>query len=112
MEIILRGPMAHIILQECVDVSEIIQDTMLRPPEKYSLELHLDKNSKLISLIVSNIGSSFENLMKILNFFAKKYSKLQGPKFQSLYHSFLELIKELRKKKLLYPRNLFRFDFE
>ena len=112
MEIIFRGPIAHIILQDRAEVSEIIQDTMLRPPEKYFLEIHLDKNSNLISVIALNIGSSFDNLIRVLNYFTKKYAKFEESKYQALSHSFLDLIKELQKRKPLYPRNLFRFDME
>ena len=66
----------------------------------------------VISLIVMNIGTSFDSLIRVLDYFAKKYSKLEEPKYQSISQSFLQIIRELRRKKPLYPKNLFRFDLE
>ena len=112
MKVILRGTMAHILVQECDAVEDIMHDVMLRPPEKYYLEIHFDQNHEVVSLIVLNIGTSIESLIRVLDYFAKKYSKLEESNYQSISQSFLRIIRELRKKKPLYPRNLFRFDLE
>ncbi|MFX1295537.1 MAG: hypothetical protein ACFFD2_11900 [Promethearchaeota archaeon] len=112
MNIILRGMMVHILLKDNTNISEIIQDSMSHPPEKYHLEIHIDINQEVISLIFFKIGPNIENLINILEYFAKKYSKIQDPKYDSICRTFLQIIKELRKKKILFPRNLFQFDIE
>ncbi|MHA1650775.1 MAG: hypothetical protein ACTSYB_11320 [Candidatus Helarchaeota archaeon] len=112
MKFILRGTIAHILLKEDTVVSDIIQDIMLQAPKKYYLETHLDENNEVISLIIQNIGSDFERIIEVLEYFAKKYNKIKDPKYNSISNTFFELTKELRRTKPLSPRNLFRFDRE
>ena len=103
--------MAHIVLQETSEIVEIIHDIIIHPPEKYSLEIHLDKNQAIVSLIILDCGSSLENLQRILNFFIKKYEKQED--HASIAQKFLEILEELRKMKpKIYSKNWFRFDSE
>ena len=104
--------MAHIIVKEDTDISEIIQDIMLYPPEKYYIEIHLDKNYNVLGLIILNVGISFENIVKTLEYFARKYNEMQEPKYKSLSLSFSQIIKEMQEIKPLYPENLFQLDKE
>ena len=102
--------MTHIILQDNCEVDDIIQDIMLHPPEKYRLEVHLDKQGEVLSVILLDTGVSTENLVRVLNFFQKKYEK--NPKYEAISSTFSEIIRELRRIKPVYPKNLFRFDTE
>ncbi len=100
--------MAHLILHESTEVTDIIQDIMLHPPEKYNIEIHLNENHEVLSIIVLDCGGSPENITRILKFFVKKYEKTNN----LIALQFLQIIKELRKLKPMYPKNLFRFDLE
>ncbi len=116
MRFIMRGTMSHILLKENSLVEEIVQDIMLAPPEKYYIEIHLTKNSELesevVSIIILNTDTSFGNIVRTLEYFATKYSKMQDPKYNSISHEFLQIIDEMQRMKPLYPKNLFRFDNE
>ena len=108
MKITVRGKMAHILLLESTNVTDIIQDMLLHPPEKYGIEIHLNSNHEIISVILLGCGGSHENIMRILKFFIKKYEKTHN----TIALQFLQIIKELRKSKPMYPKNFFRFDSE
>jgi hypothetical protein len=84
MKVIMRGMMVHILLHEEGEIAEIFQDTLIQPPEKFNIEIHLDKNHKIISLILLDVGTNTCEL----------------------------IIKELAKQEPLYQKNLFRFDIE
>ncbi|MHA1263771.1 MAG: hypothetical protein ACTSRS_00905 [Candidatus Helarchaeota archaeon] len=110
MRFLIRGTMAHILLKENTSVVDIVQDIMLRPPEKYTVEFHFDENHELISLIIMNCGASYENIIRILNFFVKKYEKMTAYDF--IAPQLANLIKEFHKVKPVSPKNLFRFDLD
>ncbi|NVM54068.1 MAG: hypothetical protein HWN66_10245 [Candidatus Helarchaeota archaeon] len=110
MKFLMRGTIAHIILQENTKITDIIQEIMVRPPEKYSLEVHLDRNREVVSIIIFDIGGGTEKIITILKFFIKTYEKKQD--YDSIVLSFRQIIRELYKIKPIYPRNLFRFDSE
>jgi len=116
MQIIMRGTMAHILLQDTHEIKDIIQDIILQPPEKYDVEINLDANNEVVSLIILDSGST-EKMIRILELLANKYkniseTNLEEPKFKSIHQVLLEIIRSLRKMSPLYPRNFFRFDTE
>ncbi|MDD1776646.1 MAG: hypothetical protein LUQ65_00635 [Candidatus Helarchaeota archaeon] len=110
MKIIMRGMMVHILLREDGEITEIFQDTMIQPPEKFNIELHLDKNHDVLSLILLDVGTNTEHIISILkNFILKFKDAAQYPHFATTFES---IIKELAKQEPLYQKNLFRFDIE
>ena len=108
MKIVVRGTMTHLLFHESTDVEEIIQDMMLHPPEKYEIEIHLNHHQEVLSIILLGCEGSPETIIRILKFFIKKYEKTHD----ALALQFLQIIKELREMKPIYPKNLFRFDLE
>ena len=110
MKLIMRGTVAHILLQENTEITEIIQDLILHPPEKYSMEIHMDKNGNVASIIVLEVGASEEKLHQVLRLFADKYRRLDHPKYEVISRALLETITSLGNRSPLYPRNLFRLD--
>jgi len=102
--------MVHILLREQGEIAEIFQDTMIQPPEKFNIELHLDKNHEVISLILLDVGTNTEHIINILkNFIIKFKNEARYPNFAD---TFEVIIKELAKQEPLYQKNLFRFDIE
>jgi hypothetical protein len=117
MRIVMRGTMAHILLQDDREITDIIQDIVLQPPEKYYVEINLDKNNEIVSLILTDSGNSIEKMVRILELFANKYknigeANIEEGKYTSISHVLLEIINSLRKTNPLYPRNLFWYDSE
>ena len=102
--------MVHILLRENGDITEIFQDTLIQPPEKFNIELHLDKNHDILSLILLDVGTNTEHIINILKNFMMKF------KNEARYPTFADtcdlIIKELAKQEPLYQKNLFRFDIE
>jgi len=102
--------MVHILLREKGEISEIFQDILIQPPEKFNIEIHLDKNHEVISLILLDVGTNTEHIINILkNFMAKFKNEAQYPNFATTFEI---IIKELVKQEPLYQKNLFRFDIE
>lgn len=110
MRFITRGQIVHILLQEKAEITEFIQDQMIHPPEKFSIEVHLDKNRNVISVILLDIGTNTENIINILKNFIIRYKN--EAKFPNLSVTFENIIRELAKQEPLYPRNLFKLDIE
>jgi len=110
MKFLFRGTMVHILLQENAEISEIYQDQMIHPPEKFNIEVHLDKNHNIVSVILLDVGTSTENIISVLKNFIIRYKN--EAKFPNLSVTFENIIKELAKQEPLYPRNLFRLDIE
>lgn len=110
MKFVMRGTMAHIIIREGIDVTEIFQDIMLRPPEKYDLEVHLDRDREVISVVICDTGGNIENIIKILEFFIKKYKEQQDNTL--IAHTFRQIIKELRITRPMFPKKFFWLDRE
>lgn len=102
--------MVHILLRETGEIAEIFQDTMIQPPEKFNIELHLDKNRDVLSLILLDAGTNTEHIINILkNFILKFKDEARYPNFAPTFEL---IIKELAKQEPLYQKNLFRFDIE
>lgn len=110
MKMIMRGMMVHILLKEDGEIAEIFQDTLIQPPEKFNIELHLDKERNILSLILLDVGTNTEHIINILKSFIIKFkNEGRAPNFADTCEL---IIKELAKQEPLYQKNLFRFDIE
>jgi len=105
--------MIHILLQEKAEkaeIAEIYQDQIIKPPEKFSLEVHLDKNHTVISIILLDVGMNNDSIINVLKNFIMRYKN--EAKFPHLSLCFENVIRELAKQEPLYPRNMFKLDIE
>ena len=102
--------MVHLLVREQGEIAEIFQDTMIQPPEKYNIELHLDKNHEVLSIILLDVGTNTEHIINVLkNFILKFKNEARYPNFADTCEL---IIKELAKQEPLYQKNLFRFVIE
>lgn len=108
----MRGTMVHILIDTDKGISEIIQDILTMPNEKYYLEIHLAENYEILSLILFDLGMNIGKFIEILEFAARKYRELTDVKFNSLSDSLINISHELRRQKMIFPENLFRLDTE